>query len=94
MKNEFYKKSLSMYKSNIFQKKDEASKYSINGENFSPPYNSKLKSKVYYNTNSNNNILKYKQINLYFSYYSPAKTDKNLSVKSINLSDDKISQKL
>lgn len=89
MKNEFYKKSLSMYKSNIFQKKDEAAK-----ENFSPPYNSKLKSKVYYNTNSNNNILKYKQINLYFSYYSPAKTDKNLSVKSINLSDDKISQKL
>jgi hypothetical protein len=77
-----FQKSLSMYKSNIFQKKDEASKYSINGENFSPPYISKLKSKVYYNTNSNNNILKYKLINLYFSYYSPAKTDKNYPLKA------------
>ena len=92
----FKKNCLSMYKSNIFQKTDEILKYSTNRDYnyFSPPYNSKLKSKAYYNTNINNNILKYRPINLYSSYYSPFQTEKNLSVKNINSPDDKISQNL
>ena len=85
-----------MYKSNIFQKTDEILNYSSNKayNYFSPPYNSKLKSKAYYNTNINNNILKYRPINLYSSYYSPFQTEKNLSVKNINSPDDKVSQNL
>ena len=85
-----------MYKSNIFQKTDEILNYSSTKayNYFSPPYNSKLKSKAYYNTNINNNILKYRPINLYSSYYSPFQTEKNLSVKNINSPDDKVSQNL
>ena len=48
-----------MYKSNIFHQKEEIYNFPTNKayNYFSPPYNSKYKTKAYYNANINNNIL-------------------------------------
>ena len=85
-----------MYKSNIFHQKEEIYNFPTNKayNYFSPPYNSKYKTKAYYNANINNNILKYRPINLYSSCFSPFQNEKNLSVKNMNSPDYKVTQNL
>ena len=81
-----------MYKSYNSQKKEENLKFpSSKAYNLlSPPYNPKQKSKGYINSN----IPKFMPINLYSTCLSPFQNDKNLSVKTLNSPDDKVSQNL
>ena len=85
-----------MYKSNIFTQKEEIFIYPPNKpfNLLSPSYNPRLKTKSYFDPNINNNIPKYRPLNLYSSCFSPFQTGKNLSVKNINSPDDKVSQNL
>ena len=85
-----------MYKSNIFTQKEEMIIYPPNKPYnlLSPSYNSKLKTRAYFNTNINNNYPKFRPLNLYSSCFSPFQNGKNLSVKNINSPDDKVSQNL
>ena len=85
-----------MYKSNLYQQKEELLKYSSSQvyNLLSPPYNPKLKSKPYINPNISSNFPKFKPLNLYSSCFSPFQSGKNLSVKNINSPDVKESQNI
>ena len=85
-----------MYKSNLYQQKEELLKYSSSQvyNLLSPPYNPKLKSKPYINPNISSNFPKFRPLNLYSSCFSPFQSGKNLSVKNINSPDVKESQNI
>ena len=85
-----------MYKSNLYQQKEEIFKYSSSQvfNLLSPPYNPKLKSRPYINPNIATNLPKFRPLNLYSSCFSPFQSGKNLSVKNINSPDVKESQNI
>ena len=79
-----------MYKFSLYQK-DKKSYHSGKDMNFlSPSINSKIKPKQFFN----NNMPKFKPVNLYSTYLSPSQNEKNFSVKNINSPDDKLNQDL
>ena len=80
-----------MYKSSLCQKQDKKNYHSGKEMNFlSPSMNSKIKPKQFFN----NNMPKFKPVNLYSTYLSPSQNDKNFSVKNMASPDDKLNQDL
>ena len=73
------------------QKQEKKNYHSGKEMNFlSPSINSKIKPKQFFN----NNMTKFKPVNLYSTYLSPSQNDKNFSVKNITSPDDKLNQDL